>query len=367
MGQVLTSLESCVAIKSTIDRIVRASAPVLSTTFRPLAERLLAFLFTLPLPRPVRRREAPLMASAQRSTVPFGDGRELAVYTWGQGPTVLLVHGWSGRASQLAVYAAPLVQRGIRVVAFDGPSHGASTGRHSALPEFAVAVERVSDAVGPVFGIVAHSLGSAATTLAVSRGIEVERLVYLAPPEDLGRYLARTAATLGFTQAVARGAQRRLERRYGVPFDEARGRRLAPAMTGALLVLHSRDDREVLYQEGRAVAEAWPGATLVTLEGLGHTRLLGDATVIERVVSFLADQGETTTVCSEAGGLVSEARSDPSCSATSTASFASLNTCTATVPSGFAMADACSVGGPSWVVSSTTPPGRLCRDTCFRM
>ena len=50
----------------------------------------------------------------------------MKAWSWGNGPTVLLVHGWNGRATQLGGFVEPLVARGYRVVAFDAFGHGES-------------------------------------------------------------------------------------------------------------------------------------------------------------------------------------------------------------------------------------------------
>jgi pimeloyl-ACP methyl ester carboxylesterase len=63
--------------------------------------------------------------------------------------------------------------------------------------------------------------------------------------------------------------------------------RFAPAMRIPLLVIHDRDDREISWDDGAAIAAAWPGAQLVTTTGLGHHRIVSDAMVIGQVLSFL--------------------------------------------------------------------------------
>lgn len=273
--------------RSTIGRSVQAVAPVLSRIAPGLAARALELLFMTPLPRPVSEREHDWMSLATRSVVRFDQSRNLAVYAWGVGPTILLVHGWSGRASQLGLYVAPLVDRGFRVVAFDAPAHGESDGRFSALPELAIAVERVAAAVGPVTGILAHSLGAAATTLALGRGVQLGRVVYIAPPEDLADYLHRLGQFLGFPREIAIGARERLERRFGAPFEEARGSNIAPRLGIPLLVFHDESDREVPFSEGQRLAECWRNATLVSTQGLGHHRIVWDLRVIRKSVEFL--------------------------------------------------------------------------------
>src|SRR5260221_10875875 len=97
----------------------------------------------------------------------------IAVQRWGKGPPVLLVHGWNGRGSQLGGFVAPLVSAGFQAVAFDAPGHGESAGSTSSVIEFANAFDAVADAVRPFFqplaGVIAHSMGGAAVTFALSR------------------------------------------------------------------------------------------------------------------------------------------------------------------------------------------------------
>src|SRR5262245_22720923 len=77
---------------------------------------------------PPRQRESPraraLLTAGDAFSVPFGDGR-LAGWKWGTGPTVLLVHGWGGRSSQLGAFVTALVRAGYSALAFDAPAHGA--------------------------------------------------------------------------------------------------------------------------------------------------------------------------------------------------------------------------------------------------
>ena len=81
---------------------------------------------------------------------------------------------------------------------------------------------------GPAHAMVAHSLGAKAAALAVARGAEVDRLVFLAPMGDFAWYLDIFADRHGFGPRIRRGLHRRLDRRLKMPlFDTdiaARGR-----------------------------------------------------------------------------------------------------------------------------------------------
>lgn len=155
-----------------------------------LAARLAGELFRRPRRHTRPDREHEWTSTGRRLRIsyapPPGAGRsaarELSALSWGEGPTVLLQHGWEGRASQMGAFAQPLVARGLRVVALDAPAHGESQGRTSSMIEFAVGLRAAAQAFGPLRGVVGHSLGAAATAAAVSAGLVVERLVFIAPP-----------------------------------------------------------------------------------------------------------------------------------------------------------------------------------------
>ena len=46
-----------------------------------------------------------------------GQNGPLGLYRWGQGPCVLLLHGWNGRGKQMGGFAVPLVKAGYCAVA----------------------------------------------------------------------------------------------------------------------------------------------------------------------------------------------------------------------------------------------------------
>ena len=234
------------------------------------------------------RRSSP--RGGEREVLESATGSRIAgmqVWSWGEGPVVLLVHGWNGRSTQLGGFVSPLVAHGYRVVAFDALGHGDSDGTQSSLPEFANCIRQVVDELGGVYAIVAHSLGGAATTYALAYGLDAERAVFISPPADPREFLKVFAAALGINADVRERVRRRLERRLGVPMEEMRAQAIAPRMEIPLLVVHDRDDKEVPYSVGRSIASQWPSAEMIITEGLGHKRILGDPNVRDAAVRFV--------------------------------------------------------------------------------
>ncbi len=276
-------------MNSSIVFAIRIGARLTSIVSPQLGAAWLERLFLTPRRLPTRASEEESMASAERRFLRFDSARKLPLYTWGSGPAVLLAHGWSGRGSQMSGFVEPLVECGFSVTAFDAPGHGAADGRLSGLHEMVSSLELVASHLGGVHAIVAHSLGAAATTIALSRGVGVARAVYVAPPENPGDYLFRVADHLGFTRRAARGAKTLMEKRFGVGFHQLRGTALASGMNVPLLVIHDLQDREVPQDEGQSLVAAWPGSRLMATSGLGHNRILGDRSVADAAARFVTD------------------------------------------------------------------------------
>ena len=260
---------------------------LLSRTAPDVASRVAVDLFMKPRRFQRPQREAEVLASAASFDVPLGTATSVKAWRWGSGPAILLVHGWEGRGSQLAPFVAPLVAAGFSVVTFDAPGHGESDGSRSSLPHFAWAVRRVADTISAPHAIIAHSLGCAATTLALREGLTTNRLVYFSPPLDPSDYVARFGEMLGFHRPVLDRMKLRIEERFMRKWSDYSLAESARAMTTPLLIVHDRDDVETFWNEGAALAAAWPGARLITTEGLGHRRILREPDVVAAATEFV--------------------------------------------------------------------------------
>lgn len=274
-------------------RVARAALQTAFLLSDNLGSSLAERLFTTPKRHPRPARERAVLASGRRFTVDVllrsprwaGAHTPVAAWRWGVGPTVLLVHGWEGRGSQLCAFVEPLVAAGLSVVAFDAPAHGASPGNRLYLTDLADVIIDVAEAVGPLHAIVAHSFGAAATLLAHARGgVDAPRNVMISPNTLIQDAVKRFARLVALDDADRTGLEHNLAVHTGIGIEALRIDRLIGQRDSALLVLHDREDREVPLAHGQALAAGWPNSTLVITEGLGHRRILRDPGVIARTV-----------------------------------------------------------------------------------
>jgi pimeloyl-ACP methyl ester carboxylesterase len=261
----------------------------LSTSF---AATLLERFFLTPPRSTLPANEAAFLDTGARHRIDSDVG-ELTAWSWGEGPTALLVHGWGSRASRFRTIAPALLESGWRVVAFDAPGHGLSAGRRSSLPETARAIRYLIDWERERRGrapraVIAHSFGSAAVILAQRDGVRIPRNVFLAPSIDFDSYLRRVAGALALNKAVVAAMIGRVERRLGFSWDEIRIDAIARDIAADALIVHDPEDPEVPFADAEQLAAAWSSAELVSVQRLGHRRLLHDAAVVDRIVRFVS-------------------------------------------------------------------------------
>ncbi len=281
--------------KSTNVRFPKLTRTLMQTSARiapNFTARKFADGFVTPLRAPIPEREIAWTRGAARYTVRSG-AYELAVRSIGLGgPQILLVHGWSGRGSQLGAFIDPLVQAGFEVNWFDLPAHGDSSGKRAGLVHAVEAVQDVAEWLGGADTVIAHSMGAAATTLAAADDAPIDRMVYLAPPDDVGHFLWVIGRLIGLPEPVIGDAQRSIEERFDIRFEDLLPTAVARELEQPLLALHDRGDREVHLEEVERLVAAWPRAELRVTDGLGHRRILRDPGIVAQVVEYIA--GTTT-------------------------------------------------------------------------
>ncbi|MDB5234427.1 MAG: hypothetical protein JWR44_1420, partial [Hymenobacter sp.] len=250
-------------------------------------------LFCTPRRLPQKAWEAPALALARHRMVDYATG-PVAVYEWGPAtaPAVVLVHGWELRASFWRAWVKPLLAAGYRVVALDGPAHGASGGRQATLTGFGGAVQAVVDTVGEVRAIVAYSFGAASVAglpVRPATGAQLPRLVLLSAPVSPRAVAARFADFLYLSNDMVERFAAHIQQTTGRSAESFAAAVAGPTIGAEkVLVVHDEDDEIVPFREGRQIVAAWPGAVLLPTRGLGHNRILRDAAVVQSAVNFIA-------------------------------------------------------------------------------
>jgi pimeloyl-ACP methyl ester carboxylesterase len=244
---------------------------------------------TRPRRRPGSAEDMLALSGAIRHTIEHGS-TSLAAWSWGEGPPVLLLHGWESRASHMAGFVPELIRAGLRAIALDAPAHGESDGDTTDVMDYGRAVTSAAAHFGPLAAVIAHSVGSAAALYAYAHGVRVGASVQLCGPASLTRVLRRGGAAGGLDAAGIARLEVLMAEHLGSPLGEMELSSLYAGMVHPALILHDPEDRELCVSESHTLAAAWPGSTLSLVPGLGHRRILRDPSVISSAVGFITNE-----------------------------------------------------------------------------
>ena len=234
--------------------------------------------------RRARQRIAEPLRDVQLHEIETPAGK-IAAWRHGEGPAVLLVHGWQDDNSLWSPLISALAELGIASVAFDLPGHGFSEGDRCAPYLASEVMKQVAAQLGPIDSVVTHSFGGPVTGFALISGFTTRRIALIAPPRGRNQRWFDFAEERGISPDVVHRAREIYAAETGLSASFDLAEVASPIET---LVLHSMDDDAVEWQNGEEIANQWPNAELVLCDGLGHRMIAQDRSVIERVVQFVA-------------------------------------------------------------------------------
>ncbi len=245
--------------------------------------------FFSPAQYEVKSAERAVLERGNNSRIPF-EGGELAVTTWGDGPAILLMHGWGGSRAQMTGFVEPLLAAGYRVVAFDQPAHGESDGKTTNLLEIAPSMDLIAEREGSLHAIIAHSFGTLIASYALVRRNfpPPARLVYFGSFNRLMDSLPRFQVLAHLPDAVMEGLRLMIYEHFGRDVVESIANELlTPQIDIPALMFHDTTDKVTPVEDSRAIAQAWKSAQLIETQGLNHRGALQSDAIHRQVVKFL--------------------------------------------------------------------------------
>jgi pimeloyl-ACP methyl ester carboxylesterase len=263
--------------------------PKLEMVAPGLARSLFIRLFFTPFRYPVPEKEQKAETFAEKLRI-GSPGKETQMFQWGKGERyILVVHGWAGRATQFRRFVKPLMASGFMVVGFDGPAHGQSQGKRATFKEFEDTMRQIYSKFGEPTAIIAHSYGGNAVLYAAVNGLPVKKLINIASPTIADDIVDTYLQALGASPQIKEHFYDFIQKQYGQPFEEFTALHFVKQLRAPLplLIVHDEDDKEVSLKHPEALLKVYPSARFLKTEGLGHTRILRDDSVIREVVTFI--------------------------------------------------------------------------------
>lgn len=247
-------------------------------------------LFTTPVKFAVPKREQTMWKSAQKKRILITEiDKEIDVLSYGYSKKkVLLVHGWAGRSTQLFMIADKLLEKGYMVISFDGPAHGKSEGKKTAMPEFLATISQLNTEFGPFESAVGHSFGGMALYNA-SNELKLKSLVTVGAGDTVSEIINRFVNNLGLQPKIGIKLKQFYDKKWDRDIDIHASSNQAKDVKIPTLVVHDSQDGDVAVSCAENIRRNLQNGSLLITQGLGHTKILRDKKTMNRIVQFIVE------------------------------------------------------------------------------
>jgi pimeloyl-ACP methyl ester carboxylesterase len=275
-----------------IPRIIILTGKIIAFISLKFTTLFAAKLFITPVKHKIPKRELEMdRKSTQKLFYIPAINKQVHVYHYGKSDTkVLLVHGWSGRGTQLCKIADELVKAGYSTISFDAPAHGKSPGKTTIMVDFIASILEIDRQFGPFEAAVGHSLGGMSVLNAVKQGFKVNHIAVIGSGDIVQDIIDDFVAKLELKPIISTLLRQHFEKRYNEDMNSYSAFLAAKETDIPVLVIHDNNDPEVPVAAGIHIHKYLKNGELLLTEGLGHRKILGNHAVVEKVVQFIRNK-----------------------------------------------------------------------------
>ncbi|TBX68806.1 alpha/beta hydrolase [Flavobacterium silvisoli] len=275
-----------------IPKTIIAAARFLQAISPKLAALFAAKLFTTPLKHKIPKREIHIDKESQQSKLYIPSiKKEIVVYQYGTGiKKILLVHGWSGRGTQLVKIADELVALGYTTISFDAPAHGKSSGKTTLMPEFIASILALEKQFGPFEFAIGHSLGGMSVLNAVKQGLKIKKAVIIGSGDIIQDIIDDFIKKLRLKPQIGQLLKSHFEAKTQEDMEDYASHHAAKSVTIPVLIIHDKNDEDVPVKAAHNIQAHIKNSELMVTEGLGHRKILGNDKVLHAINNFLHKQ-----------------------------------------------------------------------------
>lgn len=275
-----------------IPRIILLTSKLISFISPKLITLFAAKLFTTPIKHKIPKRELEMDRNSIQKLIPVpAINKEVVLYQYGKSEKkILLVHGWSGRGTQLFKIADELLKAGYSTISFDAPAHGKSPGKTTIMVDFIATILEIDKQFGPFEAAIGHSLGGMSVLNAIKKGLKVNHAVVIGSGDIVEDIMDDFVAKLELKPIISTLLRLHFEKKYQEKMNSYSAFLAAKEIAIPVLVIHDNNDPEVPVKAGIHIHEYLKNGELLLTDGLGHRKILGNHKVIEKTVQFIQNK-----------------------------------------------------------------------------
>ena len=273
-----------------IPKPILYTAKFLQAISSSLTTKFAAKLFTTPIRHKLPKRELHMERESVQKSIEVSEiQKEIVLYEYGKSnKKVLLVHGWSGRGTQLVKIADELLKMGYMTISFDAPAHGKSKGNSSIMIEFIASILEIEKQYGPFEFAIGHSLGGMSVLNAIKQNLQVKKAVIIGSGDIIQDIIDDFICKLQLKPEYGIKLRNHFEAKFGGKMDDYSAYKAAEKTEIPVLVIHDKDDDDVSVKAAYHIQKHLKQSEIMITEGLGHRKILGDEAVIQKITAFLS-------------------------------------------------------------------------------
>lgn len=254
-----------------------------------LASKYCTKLFITPLKLKVPEREQLMLNNAQQKKVYVPVlNKTIVSYHYGSGDqTILIVHGWSGRGTQLVKIATAFVNQGYKIISFDAPAHGLSNGSTTDMKEFIDCIFAIEKEFGSFDYGIGHSLGGMSLINANNQGLYLKKLITIGAADIITDIINNFIRNMELQPAVAAKMKQILDIKYDGDIDNYSASEAAKGVIIPTLIIHDENDLDVHVSCAKNIRHNLKKGELFITKNLGHRKILGNEQVIQKTIQFI--------------------------------------------------------------------------------
>lgn len=281
-------------MKKLLLSVLKSYLSILSYIHPKLASKKAQTIFFTP--QKYKRKSWEISAIVKAKNITLENGLSCLVWGNDEGKPILMLHGWEGRASQMAVFL-PLLEKKYKLIAIDAQAHGASTGTRSHPGKFVEAIEVAQRHFGSFYAVIGHSMGGGCAVYTTLEKLNVEKTVSISGPSNFEYVVRSFAQFIGLKGRALPIFMSEVEAEVALPFSQLDLASRASDITNPLLIIHDEHDLEIPFSEARKYQESVNNSEFFITQNLGHRKIMQSNVVQQKVADFL---NEDNTSCSAA-------------------------------------------------------------------
>lgn len=272
-----------------IPKSILISGKILQSFSTGLATLFAAKIFSTPLKFKAPERELMMRESAKSKLVKIDAiKKNVMVYTYGYSKKkVLLVHGWSGRGTQLYQIADKVLENKMMVISFDGPAHGLSSGKKTTMVDFIKTIQQIDKEYGPFEAAIGHSFGAMSLLNSISEGLKINKLAVIGADNSISEVLKSFIEKIELKPKIAIKLESFYNKKLGINMAEHSSQIAAKNVDIPTLVIHDSEDKFVPVSSAIAIRQNLKKGELLITNGLGHHKIFKDKQIIKRIIDFI--------------------------------------------------------------------------------